>query len=62
MKNNLYRSFMKDDPNQEESKDVPKEFRSFSRGCSDPFYNQKKTENAKNGHSKNFYSSGFKLE
>ena len=53
---------MQDDPNLEESKEVPKEYKSFSRGQSDPFWNQKKSDNAKNGHAKNFYGSGFKLE
>ena len=62
MKSNLYKSYMQDDPNQEETKDVPKEFKSFKRGESDPFWGQKKSDNAKSGHAKNFYSSGFKLE
>ncbi len=61
MKSNLYKSFMQDNPDTEESKEVPRDFKSFNRGTSEPFQNQK-SDNAKSGHSKNFYSSGFKLE
>lgn len=53
---------MQDDPNQEETKDVPKEFNSFKKGESNLFSGQKKSDNAKSGHAKNFYGSGFKLE
>lgn len=45
---------------EEETKEVPAEFRSFRR--SDDTYQNKKSETARKGHSKNFHSSGFQLE
>ena len=59
LKNSLYKSSQQQAP-EEETKEVPREFINFSR--SDDSYKNKKSETAKQGHSKIFYSSGFKLE
>jgi hypothetical protein len=44
----------------EETKEHPKEFPNFKRGTD--AYQNKKSDTAKQGNSKMFYSSSFKLE